>query len=121
MTKETVQKLEEALRQGFSIEMACHLSDISRSTYYAHTVRDMDFSHKMELAQDWVTQRVKQVVAQAIEAGDVKTAQWWLERKARAEFANNPPAKPEPYYEPFQDVDTVELEQIKQMIGLLES
>ena len=91
MTEAAVQKLEQALKEGFSVDMACHVSGISRSTYYAHIDRDVAFSHKMELAQDWVTQRAKQVIAQAIDAGDLKTAQWWLERKSRAEFATNPP------------------------------
>jgi len=96
MTKATVQKLEAALRDGFSVEMACHVSDISRSTYYAHLESNPDFSHKMELAQDWTTQRAKQVVARAIDNNDLKAAQWWLERRARAEFAANPPSAPEP-------------------------
>ena len=96
MTQATVQKLEEALKGGFSIEMACHVSGISRSTYYDHINSDPAFSYKMELAQDWVTQRAKQVVATAIDYGDLKAAQWWLERKARSEFSNPTVQKPEP-------------------------
>ena len=97
MTQDTVQKLEEALKDGFSVDMACHVSGISRSTYYDHFNNDVAFSYKMELAQDWVTQRAKQVVAKAIDTGDLKAAQWWLERRSRAEFATNPPehSKPE--------------------------
>jgi hypothetical protein len=94
MTKATVQKLEAALQDGFSIETACHVSGISRSTYYDHLDRSPDFTYKMELAKDWVTQRAKQVVAQAIDKGDLKAAQWYLERKCRAEFAANPPPIP---------------------------
>jgi hypothetical protein len=105
ITPSTVQKLEHALRDGFSVDMACHVSGISRSTYYAHIDRDATFSHKMELAQDWVTQRAKQVVAQAIDSGDLKAAQWWLERKSRAEFAANPPEYLKPQSDPFQKWD----------------
>lgn len=93
MTNATVQKLEQALQDGFSVEMACHVSGISRSTYYEHLGSNPDFSHKMELAKDWTMQRAKQVVAQAIDKGDLKMATWWLERRARAEFAANPPAQ----------------------------
>jgi hypothetical protein len=93
MTKATVQKLEAAFRDGFSIGMACHVSGISRSTYYDHLNRKQDFSDKMELAQEWPTQRAKQVIIQAIDKGDLKAAQFWLERKARAEFAANPPVQ----------------------------
>jgi len=91
ITKSTVQILEQALRDGFSIEMACHVSGISRSTYYAHLQTDADFMNKMTLAQEWATQRAKQVVIQAIDKGDLKAAQWWLERKSRSEFSNNLP------------------------------
>ncbi len=93
MTKATVQKLEQALMDGFSVGMACHVSGISRSTYYEHLGSNPDFSDKMELAQEWPTQRAKQVIIQAIDKGDLKAAQFWLERKARAEFAANPPAQ----------------------------
>ena len=96
ITKDVVQKLEQALREGFSVDMACHVSGISRSTYYDHINSDPAFSYKMELAQDWVTQRAKQVVAKAIDTGDLKAAQWWLERKARSEFSNPTIQKPEP-------------------------
>ena len=91
ITKPTVLKLEQALKDGFSIEMACYVSDISRSTYYAHLHTDVEFMNKMELAQTWATERAKQVVIQAIDKGNLKAAQWWLERKQRAEFSLNPP------------------------------
>jgi hypothetical protein len=91
MTKSTVQKLEQALRDGFSIEMACYVSGVSRSTYYNHLASDPVFLDKMTLAQAYPTERAKQVVVQAIDKGDFKAAQWWLERKLRAEFSANPP------------------------------
>lgn len=91
MTKATVQKLETALRDGFSVDTACHVSGVGRSTYYEHLHSDQNFADKMALAQDWTTQRAKQVISTAINNGDLPTAKWWLERKARAEFAANPP------------------------------
>jgi hypothetical protein len=91
LTKVTVLKLEQALKDGFSIEMACNVSGISRSTYYAHLQMDSDFMNKMELSQMWATERAKQVVIQEINKGNLKAAQWWLERKQRAEFSLNPP------------------------------
>lgn len=91
ITKPTVLKLEQALKDGFSVEMACYVSGISRSTYYAHLHTDTVFMNKMELAQSWATERAKQVVIQEINKGSLKAAQWWLERKLRAEFSLNPP------------------------------
>ena len=90
ITKATVLKLELALKDGFSIARACSLSGISRSTYYAHLQADTDFMDKMELSQSWATERAKQVVIQEINKGNLKAAQWWLERKAKAEFSPNP-------------------------------
>ncbi len=105
MTDSVVQKLEKAFRDGFSIEMACYVSGISRSAYYDHIKRDVSFSNKMELAQDWATQRAKQVVIQAIDAGNLKAAQWWLERKERAVFATNPPEYSKPEEDLFKKWD----------------
>ena len=48
---------------------------------------DKDFSDKMRLTEDWSTFRARQVILQAINDGDIKAAQWWLERKAKFEFA----------------------------------
>ena len=86
MDEVTVQKLEQALRDGFSVERACYLSGVGRSTFYDHCNSDSDFADKMYLAQEWATERAKQVVIQAIDDGNLKAAQWWLERKAHQEF-----------------------------------
>lgn len=91
MTTATVQKLEQSLHDGFCIERACQLSGISRSTFYSHLAADPDFSDRIALAQSWATERANQVVIKAIGQGDLKAAQWWLERKARNEFATNLP------------------------------
>ena len=42
------------------------------------------------LAQAWATERAKQVVIKEIDKGNLKAAQWWLERKAKQEFSTNP-------------------------------
>jgi hypothetical protein len=103
ITKPTVLKLEQALKDGFSIEMSCHVSGISRSTYYAHLQTDTDFMNKMELSQTWATERAKQVVIQEINKGNLKAAQWWLERKQRVEFSLNP----QPFAQGNNDSDFV--------------
>jgi len=86
----TVHKLEQALKEGFTVERTCYLSGVSRSTFYAHLQSDRDFSDKIQLAQAWATERAKQVVIKEIAKGNLKAAQWWLERKARQEFSTNP-------------------------------
>jgi hypothetical protein len=96
MTEATVQKLEQALCDGFSVERACYLSGIGRSTFYDHFNSDLEFADKMSLAQEWATERAKQVVIQAIDDGNLKAAQWWLERKANKEFGAKLASEPQP-------------------------
>jgi hypothetical protein len=69
-----------------------YVSGIARSTFYSHSHSDTEFMDKIALARVYATERAKQVVIQAIDKGDIKAAQWWLERKLRAEFSANPPS-----------------------------
>lgn len=87
VTDEVVRKLEAALCSGFSVTAACSFSGISRSTYYEYYACEKDFSDKMRLAEEFSTFKARQVILNAINKGDIKAAQWWLERKARIEFA----------------------------------
>ena len=58
ITKFTVQKLEQTLSDGFSIERAWHLSGIGSSMFYSQLYFDHKFSDKMLLAQEWATESV---------------------------------------------------------------
>lgn len=102
IAKATVQKLEATLRESFCVEMGLLVPGVSRSGYYAQLERSTDFAHNMELSKQWVVERAKQVVAQAVARGDLKASQWLLERCCRAEFAANPPAQ-EPIQNQFGD------------------
>ncbi len=82
----TVLKLEVALRDGFSVSRACELSGISRSTYYKYYQEDEEFSDRMALSQQWLVERAKEVIVQAINEGDIRACKWWLERRAKDEF-----------------------------------
>jgi len=88
--EDTVRKLEVCLASGYSITTACYFSGVSRSTYYEYLAMDKDFSDKMRMAEEASTFRARQVILQAIDSGDIKAAQWWLERKAKSEFAAFP-------------------------------
>lgn len=89
-TPEAVRKLEASLAAGFSVNAACYYSGISRSIYYERKALDKEFSDKMRLAEEFSTYKARMVILRAIDDGDIKAAQWWLERKARVEFS---PAK----------------------------
>jgi hypothetical protein len=110
ITDEVVRKLEDAFREGFSVNTACELSGISRSTYYEHLNSNEAFSDKMVVARQWVNEKAKQVIIKAIDKDDIKAAQWWLERKARDEFGANidiREQKIEPYREQRKDMAKV--------------
>ncbi len=87
MNEDTVRKLEAALCSGFSVTASCHFAGISTSSFYEHKALDNDFATRMKMSEDWATYRARQVILQAIDRGEVKVAMWFMERKARAEFA----------------------------------
>jgi len=43
----------------------------------------------MSKAQSYATAKARKVLIKAIEEGDISTAKWWLERKARDEFSKH--------------------------------
>ena len=87
-TKEVVELLENAFRDGASITEACDRAKIDRQTYYNWLDGQDGFSTKMQEAQEWVSEIARAVVAQRItRKKDLETAKWWLERKKKGEFS----------------------------------
>ena len=85
---EVVQKLEQALQNGFTIGKACELSGISTSTYYNYIEADERFLVKMTNAQNFALETARQNIVKAIvKDKDIQTSRWYLERKAKSEFS----------------------------------
>lgn len=95
MTTETIQKLEEALKQDFTIEEACRYALISSSTYHEWMKQGDDFRMKMEAAKDYVAIKAKKLVLEAIESGDLKTAKWYLEKTRSKQYGDKAEEKRE--------------------------
>lgn len=87
-TDDVVGKLEDALKEGFTVSMACYLSGINRDTYYSWLETDPDFSDKMTRAQDWFGERSRQALGDLLFMGDPTTVRWYLERKYKSEFSS---------------------------------
>lgn len=88
-TEPTVQKLEQAFRDGFNVVEACRTSGVSRAAYYQHLADDVEFMDKMRTAQDYVNIKAKHVIIEKIlKEGDATAARWWLERRAKDEFGS---------------------------------
>lgn len=94
MTPEVIGKLIAAFNNGFSITEAVQYAGIHRDTYYDWKAKDDFFSYKMSEAQAAVGRRAKQVVAQAINSGDLNTAKWYLARKD-PEFSSKLAVRPD--------------------------
>ncbi len=82
----TVTKLTAAFNKGFTDEEACFYSGVSRNSFYRWYREDTDFRDKIDQAKLQPNLHAKELVIDAIEGGDVNSAKWWLERKAKAEF-----------------------------------
>jgi hypothetical protein len=87
ITEDSVRKLEAALAYGLGVNAACYYSGVSRSVYYEHKALDKEFSDKMRMAEEFATLKARQVIINAINEGNIKVSMWYLEHKARAEFA----------------------------------
>lgn len=87
--QDTVRKLEQAFAMGCTVEEACYISGVSRSAYYKRLEDDIHFMDKMERAKLFMIIQARHTVYKAIQAGDVKTSMWFLERKRRDEFGVN--------------------------------
>ncbi len=83
---DTVRKLEQAFAIGCTVEEACFVSGVSRSAYYKRLEDDEQFMDKMERAKLYMIIQARHTVCKAIQAGDVKTSMWFLERKRKDEF-----------------------------------
>ena len=96
-TVEVADALIANVLEGVPITRAVGAAGISVSTYYAWVERAragedpyVEFAERVALARDEVRARMVKVVTSAAFNGDVKAAQWYLERCDREHFGRNP-------------------------------
>lgn len=104
---DVVSLLVSAFRDGMTVRQACIQSGISHEAYYQRKRTDTDFADKMYYAQQSATLAAKRNVIKAIESGDVKVSQWWLERIRFGEEEKEDPAIEQQAVEPYVDVTDV--------------
>lgn len=97
-TLDIVGKLIAAFNNGYNVTEACYYSGISRDTYYDWLKTQPGFSDRMEEAKNALNRRAKEVIADAVNTGDVTTSKWLLERKdpeyrAKGELITDPNAE----------------------------
>lgn len=87
MTEEVIAKLEEAFLNGATDREACFIANISKDSLYDYCKLNPDFSDRKEDLKDMVKYQARQNIVGAIKNGDKPLSQWYLERKAKSEFA----------------------------------
>lgn len=88
MTFEVIQKLEEAFLVGATDREAAFVSNIALSTLIEYCQKNPEFAIRKEALKDMPIYRARQNVVEAITAKDKTLSQWYLERKAKNEFAS---------------------------------
>ncbi len=87
VTPETLAKLEQAFSLGCSDLEACIYADVSPSILYRFQEKNPEFRERKEMLKQKLVLKARTVVAEALKNNDENTAKWYLERKARDEFA----------------------------------
>ncbi len=87
MNDSTIAKLKEGFAQGFSVRNACIWADISQDTYFNYCKKNPNFSEQCKTLQQKPLIKSILVINKALNEGDVNTAKWYAERKAKDEFS----------------------------------
>ena len=87
MTPETVKKLKEGFSQGFSVDNACIWAEISKQTFYSYCEKEEGFLDYCKALKQKPLIKSILVINKALNEGDVSTAKWYAERKAKDEFS----------------------------------
>lgn len=85
MTKDTLQKLRQAFLMGFNDEESCAYANIAPQTLYNYQEKNPDFLEYKEVWKQNPILKAKAVLYNSLSKTD--TAQWYLERKLKGEFA----------------------------------
>jgi hypothetical protein len=75
------QAILQAIRQGHTIRAACGAAGVPVRTYYNFAQRSAAHRHDREVAEQDAERRLVRTVLDAADGGDVKAAQWLLERR----------------------------------------
>lgn len=77
----TIAKFVVAFNNGYNITEACHYAGVHRDTYYEWLKQHPEFVVKVDEAKLMLNRKSKEVVSEAIQAGDINAARWHLERR----------------------------------------
>ncbi len=87
ITESVVNKIKEGFSHGFSVDNTCIWADISKQTFYDYCKKHPEFLDYCKSLQKKPLIKSILVINKALNEGDVSTAKWYAERKAKDEFS----------------------------------
>lgn len=81
MTPAVVRKLEQAFCWEWSDEKACDYAGISKKTLWVYEKAHPDFTQRKQMLRSHPSHIAKMNIVNALENGDLKASQWYLERR----------------------------------------
>ena len=83
--KDILGKLEQAFKIGATDREACFYAGINPDTLYEYQKKHPEFTEQKEVWKQNPVMKAKNTIFKSLD--DPKTAQWYLERKCKAEFS----------------------------------
>lgn len=87
ITENVVNKIKEGFSQGFSVDNTCIWANISKQTFYDYCKKHPEFLDYCKSLQKKPLIKSILVINKALNDGDISTAKWYAERKAKDEFS----------------------------------
>lgn len=81
MTEDVIRKLEAAFLLGCTDEEACLAADIGKTALYEYQNRNPEFAERKEALKSNPVYKARKVILNALDEGDVLTANKVIERK----------------------------------------
>lgn len=88
MTQEVIDKLEYVFSIGGSDLEACLHADINKATLYNYQKENPEFVDRKERLKEKMVLKARTVMDNALNDNDRQSAQWYLQRKKKAEFSD---------------------------------
>jgi hypothetical protein len=82
---ELFKQIEPHLKEGLSVRKACEITSLPYSTMRDLIQGDLLLRTKMSIAQSELLSLAWKSVRTSLQTGDVKTAQWYIEKMGMAE------------------------------------
>lgn len=86
VTDSVVRKLCNHLADGYTIDMACSMIGISRTSYYDHIKKNPERAELFELMKCMPTEKALANIVEAINNKNLKVSMWYLERMQPEKF-----------------------------------